>query len=243
MIPNRYGTIRKSYIFRKSPREKEVTPYFPDIGSHPIDSTTLIDSSLPSNHHKSLSYVLPTLMEAKKQSTQLNQPQQPPQQLAVSTAQPATSISTQGSSTSGVTNEPEEHIDPDYLHYLRAIGAYDSFQQQSERGKGRGRKKNLQLCHLFNPLHPVSIIQLLHISKQLHQNLNMSQVFWDIRHKMEPSLTSPKRVITMKIKRPSTQQTKIVISVAVKTISSGHLIHETVRDMEYMLGYQKIDFD
>ena len=97
-------------------------------------------------------------MEAKKQSTQLNQPQQPPQQLAVSTAQPATSISTQGSSTSGVTNvyklskaelrryqltrieEPEEHIDPDYLHYLRAIGAYDSFQQQSARGKGRGHK-------------------------------------------------------------------------------------------------------
>ncbi|KAF3579236.1 hypothetical protein DY000_02030803 [Brassica cretica] len=80
---------------------------------------------------------------------ELNQPQQPPQQLAVSTAQPATSISTEGSSTSGVTNvyklskaelisyqltrieEPEEHIDPDYLHYLRAIGAYDSFQQQS----------------------------------------------------------------------------------------------------------------
>ncbi|KAF2585282.1 hypothetical protein F2Q70_00034983 [Brassica cretica] len=77
--------------------------------------------------------ILPTLMESKKQSTQLNQPQQPPDQLAVSTAQPATSISTQGSSTSGVTNvyklskaelkryqltrieEPEEHIDPDYL--------------------------------------------------------------------------------------------------------------------------------
>ncbi|KAG2250796.1 hypothetical protein Bca52824_080932 [Brassica carinata] len=49
-------------------------------------------------------YQLPTLMESKKQSTQLNQPQQPPDQLAVSTAQPATSISTQGSSTSGVTN-------------------------------------------------------------------------------------------------------------------------------------------
>ncbi|KAL0817065.1 hypothetical protein Bca101_073509 [Brassica carinata] len=47
---------------------------------------------------------LPTLMESKKQSTQLNQPQQPPDQLAVSTAQPATSIITQGSSTSGVTN-------------------------------------------------------------------------------------------------------------------------------------------
>ena len=36
----------------------EVTPDFPDIGSHPRDSTTLIDSSLPSNHHKSLSYVV-----------------------------------------------------------------------------------------------------------------------------------------------------------------------------------------
>ncbi|CAF2055688.1 unnamed protein product [Brassica oleracea] len=100
-------------------------------------------------------------MESKKQSTQLNQPQQPPDQLAVSTAQPATSISTQGSSTSGVTNvyklskaelkryqltrieEPEEHIDPDYLHYLhylRAIGAYDSIQQQPKRGNGCGRE-------------------------------------------------------------------------------------------------------
>ncbi|CAF1711713.1 unnamed protein product [Brassica napus] len=47
----------------------------------------------------------------------------------------------------------------------------------------------------------------------------------------------------MKIKRPSTQQTKIVISVAMKTASSGHLIHETVRDMEYILGYHEIDFD
>ncbi|KAL0683113.1 hypothetical protein Bca4012_049961 [Brassica carinata] len=101
---------------------------------------------------------LATLMEAKKQSTQLNQPQQPPQQLAVNTAQPATSIGTQDSSTSGVTNvdelnrvelrsyqlirieEPEEDIDPDYMHYLRAIGAYDSVQPQSARGKGRGRK-------------------------------------------------------------------------------------------------------
>ncbi|CAN6804371.1 unnamed protein product [Brassica oleracea] len=71
----------------------------------------------------------------------------------------------------------------------------------------------------------------------------MSQVFWDIRHITEPTLTSPKRVITMKIKRPSTHQTKIVIYVAMKTTSSGHLIHETVRDMEYMLGYHKIYFD
>ncbi|CDY35507.1 BnaA01g24050D [Brassica napus] len=86
-------------------------------------------------------------------------PQQPPQQLAVNTAPPATSISTQETSASGVTNilyklskaelrsyqltrieEPEEDIDPDYLHYLRAIGAYDSVQPQSARGKGRGRK-------------------------------------------------------------------------------------------------------
>nr|VDD49446.1 unnamed protein product [Brassica oleracea] len=28
-----------------------------------------------------------------------------------------------------------------------------------------------------------------------------------------------------------------------KTTSSGHLIHETVRDMEYMLGYHEIYFD
>ena len=47
----------------------------------------------------------------------------------------------------------------------------------------------------------------------------------------------------MKIKRPNTQQIKIVISVAMKTTSSGHLIHETVRDMEYMLGYHEIYFD
>ncbi|CAF2056991.1 unnamed protein product [Brassica oleracea] len=33
-----------------------------------------------------------TVMEAKKQTTQLNQPQQPPQQVAVTTAQPASSI-------------------------------------------------------------------------------------------------------------------------------------------------------
>ncbi|CDY08231.1 BnaA05g13880D [Brassica napus] len=78
--------------------------------------------------------------------------------LSVNPAQPATSIGTQDSSTSGVTNvdelnrvelrsyqlirieEPEEDIDPDYMHYLRAIGAYDSVQPQSARGKGRGRK-------------------------------------------------------------------------------------------------------
>ena len=47
----------------------------------------------------------------------------------------------------------------------------------------------------------------------------------------------------MKIKRPNTQQIKIVISVAMKTTSSGHLIHETVRDMEYMLEYHEIDFN
>ncbi|KAL0715793.1 hypothetical protein Bca4012_065115 [Brassica carinata] len=93
-------------------------------------------------------------MESKKQSTQFIQP---PRQVAVTTAQPATSISTQESSTSRVTNvdeltrveirsynliridKPEEDIDPDYMHYLRAIGAYDSVQPQLARGKGRGR--------------------------------------------------------------------------------------------------------
>ncbi|CAN6820751.1 unnamed protein product, partial [Brassica oleracea] len=71
----------------------------------------------------------------------------------------------------------------------------------------------------------------------------MSQVFWVIRHKTEPSLSSPKRIITMKIKRPRTHQTKIVISVALKAASNGHLIHDTVGDMEYMLEYHEIDFD
>ncbi|CAF1786109.1 unnamed protein product [Brassica oleracea var. botrytis] len=47
----------------------------------------------------------------------------------------------------------------------------------------------------------------------------------------------------MKIKRPRTQQTKIVISVALKTASNGHLIHDTVGDMENMLEYHEIDFD
>ena len=36
----------------------EVKPEFPNIGSQPKDFTTLIDFSLPSNHHKSLSYVV-----------------------------------------------------------------------------------------------------------------------------------------------------------------------------------------
>ncbi|KAL0734205.1 hypothetical protein Bca4012_010415 [Brassica carinata] len=47
----------------------------------------------------------------------------------------------------------------------------------------------------------------------------------------------------MKIKRPSTQQTEIVISVALKTTINGHLTHETIRDVEYMLGYHEINFD
>ncbi|KAF3515174.1 hypothetical protein F2Q69_00004500 [Brassica cretica] len=47
----------------------------------------------------------------------------------------------------------------------------------------------------------------------------------------------------MKIMIPRTQQTKIVISVALKTASNGHLIHDTVGDMEYMLEYHEIDFD
>nr|VDC92734.1 unnamed protein product [Brassica rapa] len=99
-------------------------------------------------------------MDSKKQSAQLNYPRPPPYQLADSPVQPATSITTQGSSTAGVTNvyktskaelkryqltrieEPEEYINPDHMHYLRyliAIGAFDSFQQQTDQGSGRGR--------------------------------------------------------------------------------------------------------
>ncbi|CAG7896387.1 unnamed protein product, partial [Brassica rapa] len=64
-----------------------------------------------------------------------------------------------------------------------------------------------------------------------------------ICHKTEPSISSSKRIITMKIKRPWTQQTKIVIFVALKTASNGHLIHNMVFEMEYMLEYHEIDFD
>ncbi|CAH8382745.1 unnamed protein product [Eruca vesicaria subsp. sativa] len=71
----------------------------------------------------------------------------------------------------------------------------------------------------------------------------MSQIFCVLRHKTEPSLSSPKRTITMKIKRARTHQTKIVISVALKIASNAHLIHNTVGDMEYMLEYHEIDFD
>ncbi|CAH8341640.1 unnamed protein product [Eruca vesicaria subsp. sativa] len=47
----------------------------------------------------------------------------------------------------------------------------------------------------------------------------------------------------MKIKRPRTQQTKIVISSVLKTASNDHLIRDTVDDMEYMLEYHETDFD
>ncbi|KAJ4906214.1 hypothetical protein Rs2_09872 [Raphanus sativus] len=71
----------------------------------------------------------------------------------------------------------------------------------------------------------------------------MNKPSWVVDHETEPILSSPKRVITMKIKRPSTYQTKIVISVDLKTVSNGHLAHETVRNMEHMLGYHEIDYD
>ena len=41
-----------------------------------------------------------------------------------------------------------------------------------------GALKTFRICHLYKPLHSDYIIQLIHISKQLLQNLNMSQVFW-----------------------------------------------------------------
>ncbi|KAF2541129.1 hypothetical protein F2Q68_00031538 [Brassica cretica] len=53
-------------------------------------------------------------------------------------------VDTPFASDSG-TCEPEEDIDPDYLHYLRAIGAYNSApvrhpqqQRQSSRGQSSG---------------------------------------------------------------------------------------------------------
>ncbi|KAG2304300.1 hypothetical protein Bca4012_063214 [Brassica carinata] len=47
----------------------------------------------------------------------------------------------------------------------------------------------------------------------------------------------------MKIKRPMTQQTEIVISVALHTSNNGHLSNATVSNMEYMLEYHEIGFD
>ena len=40
-----------------------------------------------------------------------------------------------------------------------------------------------------------------------------------------------------------TQQTEIVVSVALNTASNGHLLNRTESDMEYMLGYHEIDYD
>lgn len=86
-------------------------------------------------------------------------------------------------------------------------------------------------------------MQLFHIFKHLIQNRNMTQPFWTISDKAEPTSLSPKRTVTMKIKRPGTQQTKIILSVALKTMSNGHLTHDTARAMEHKLGYHEIDFD
>ena len=61
--------------------------------------------------------------------------------------------------------------------------------------------------------------------------------------KKKPACSSPKRTLTIKIKRPNTQQTTIRISIALKTSSNGHLDDGTVSDMEYMLLYHEIDFD
>ncbi|WZZ45712.1 hypothetical protein YC2023_041971 [Brassica napus] len=62
---------------------------------------------------------------------------------AVNTAQPdtitATTISEPSANQLIRIEDREEDIDPDYMHYLRAIGAYDSVQPQSARGKCRDR--------------------------------------------------------------------------------------------------------
>ncbi|WZZ68793.1 hypothetical protein YC2023_080163 [Brassica napus] len=61
--------------------------------------------------------------------------------------------------------------------------------------------------------------------------------------KKKPAYSSPKRTLTMKIKRPNTQQTTIRISIALRTSMNGHLDDGTISDMEYMLQYHEINFD
>ncbi|XP_009113226.1 RING finger protein 44-like [Brassica rapa] len=61
--------------------------------------------------------------------------------------------------------------------------------------------------------------------------------------KKNPACSSPKRTLTMKIKRPNTQQTTIRISIALRISSNGHLDDGTISDMEYMLQYHEINFD
>ncbi|KAG2275753.1 hypothetical protein Bca52824_058308 [Brassica carinata] len=77
--------------------------------------------------------------------------QQQPQQEALNTEQER-GQSSGGNEVEEITRtefrrieEPEEDIDPDYLHYLRAIGAYNSApvrrpqqQRQSSRGQSSG---------------------------------------------------------------------------------------------------------
>lgn len=98
-------------------------------------------------------------MDSKKQSAQLNYPRPPPYQLADSPVQPATSITTQGSSTAGVTNvyktskaelkryqltrieEPEEYINPDHMRRLKAIDVSSPSQPQIDQENGLGREQ------------------------------------------------------------------------------------------------------
>ncbi|KAL0706654.1 hypothetical protein Bca4012_073080 [Brassica carinata] len=75
------------------------------------------------------------------------------QQEAVNTAPPQRGQSSRGNDVDEITRaefrsyrlirieEPEEDIDPDYLRYLRAIGAYDSAPPQQGRSSGgNGRR-------------------------------------------------------------------------------------------------------
>ena len=75
------------------------------------------------------------------------------QQEAFNTAPPQRGQSSRGNDVDEITRaefrsyrlirieEPEEDIDPDYLRYLRAIGAYDSAPPQQGRSSGgNGRR-------------------------------------------------------------------------------------------------------
>ncbi|CAH8362296.1 unnamed protein product [Eruca vesicaria subsp. sativa] len=46
----------------------------------------------------------------------------------------------------------------------------------------------------------------------------------------------------MKIKRPKKKR-KIIITIALRTLSNGHLSNNTWSDMEYMLEYDKINYN
>ncbi|KAJ4887765.1 hypothetical protein Rs2_27513 [Raphanus sativus] len=71
----------------------------------------------------------------------------------------------------------------------------------------------------------------------------MTKPSWEVDHVIVPAISSPKRMITMKIERRNTCQTEIVISVDMNRAGNGHLDYATNKNMEYFLLYHEIDYD